>query len=345
MRALNESRTAPPLISVCVVTRGRPALLDACLVSLQAQDSPPPFEVLVCADSDLDAVSTVLRRFPEAGVYTSEGRTPGAARNLLVERARGDILLFLDDDIAVPPGMLRRLGQLSRQDPGCVVFGGPNATPDGSSLFQRVQGEVLASIVGSGPVRRRYRASDPARADERSLTLCNLAVRRASMLPFDERLRCAEENALLAELGRRRAPMRSDPDLGAFHERRPTARAFGAQVYKYGFGRGQLTARDLRTLRPAFLAPVALLAYLVVALPLAAGAGGAGALVPAAAYGTLIAGASARIAVRAWTVAAGPMAVALFVQLHVSYAIGILVGFFTEAGHRRAPREPAALAS
>ena len=74
--------------------------------------------------------------------------------------------------------------------------------------------------------------------------------------------------------------------------------------------------------------------YLVVAAPLAA-ASVTAAVVPVAAYGAVVAAASTRIAVRAHTVGAWPMAVGLFVQLHICYAVGILVGFFTEAGRSR----------
>ena len=56
----------------------------------------------------------------------------------------------------------------------------PNDTPPGSSRFQAVQGAVLASLVGSGPVRRRYGAHPPRHADERFFILCNLAVRRSA---------------------------------------------------------------------------------------------------------------------------------------------------------------------
>src|SRR5262245_21361307 len=64
--ALQGSGTGAPLISVCVVTGRRSALLDACLLSLLVQDCPPPFEVLVGVDNDPEAVWTVRRRFPDA---------------------------------------------------------------------------------------------------------------------------------------------------------------------------------------------------------------------------------------------------------------------------------------
>jgi cellulose synthase/poly-beta-1,6-N-acetylglucosamine synthase-like glycosyltransferase len=217
----------------------------------------------VCSDGDEAVAEVVHRWFPDARVCFVAKALPGAGRNLLVDVAAGDLLLFLDDDVTVERDLLARLDRLARQHPEAGVFGGPNDSALDSSRFQFVQGAVLASIVGSGPVRRRYGAHPAGYADERFFVLCNLAVRRDVMVPFSHELVCAEENALLAEMSRRGVRMFYDPALVAYHERRPTVGSFARQMHKYGYGRGQLTARDPRTLRPAHLVPSALLAYLV----------------------------------------------------------------------------------
>src|ERR1019366_807555 len=128
-----------------------------------------------------------------------------------------------------------------------------NSTPPGSSRFQLVQGAVLSSLVGSGPVSRRYGARQSGFADERWFTLCNLAVRRRVMLPFVDQLVCAEENELLAKLRSQGEPMRYEPSLRVFHARRAAPRSFARQMFKYGRGRGQLVARRPSTLRAAYL--------------------------------------------------------------------------------------------
>ena len=117
----------------------------------------------MCADGDPRVIDVVRRRVPEARICHIDKALPGAARNLLVDEARGDLLLFLDDDVTVDPDLLARLDRLAREHPECDVFGGPNDTPPGSTQFQVTQGAVLASIVGSGPVRRRYGAHPAGR--------------------------------------------------------------------------------------------------------------------------------------------------------------------------------------
>lgn len=256
-----------PMISVCMTTRGRPHLLAKCLDDLARQADAPPFELLVSCQGDLSAAPIVSERFDGATVGYVAQANPGAARNFLVRHARGELLMFLDDDVTFPPTLLRRLFELSREHPGVAVFGGPNITPPGSSTFQVVQGAVLSSMLATGPVRRRYGPHPASEADERFFTLCNMAVRRSRMLEFPPELVCAEENAVLHELARGREKMHYDPELFVFHERRDTFTGFARQMAKYGRGRGQCIVRRPRSLAPAHVAAVAVVAWLL-SLPL-----------------------------------------------------------------------------
>ena len=321
---MTAASTEAPAVSVCIVTGRRSQLLSACLDSLEKQLDAPPFEVLVISDGDASVAGVVRRHFPEARVALIERSLPGAARNWLIAEAHGDLLLFLDDDVVVEPHLLRHLVDLAERHPEAGVFGGPNETPPESTLFQTVQGAVLASIVGSGPVRRRYGQHPPGLADERFFTLCNLAVRRSVMVPFPHDLGCAEENGALAELADAGVLMFYDPKLVAFHERRGTWRGFARQMLKYGQGRGQLMVRNPRTVRPAYLAPSALLAYLVAA-PVVALRWRL-ALAPAALYAAAVAAGAAKVS---WTLRdarTAPLAAALIATVHAQYGAGVAVG-------------------
>jgi glycosyltransferase involved in cell wall biosynthesis len=318
--------TEPPVrISICIVTGRRLPLLEACLASIRDQVDAPGHEVLVCSDGDLDVVDTVHRRLPDARVCLVESALPGAARNLLVDQARGELLLFLDDDATLEHDALARLDRLADAHPEAGVFGGPNDTPPGSTRFQFVQGAVLASIVGSGPVRRRYGAHPPGLADERFFILCNLAVRRRVMLPFAHDLVCAEENAVLSDMSRDGIPMVYDPELIAYHQRRPTLRGFAQQMFKYGRGRGQLSRRDPRTLRPAYLVPSALILCALLA-PLAAALVHPLFLAPLALYAAAVAAAALWIARTVRRPADALLAGVLLVVLHVMYGTGLVRG-------------------
>ncbi len=328
---------AAPFVTICIVTGRRIPLLDACLASLQAQVDPPRFELLVCSDGDADVAHAVRDRFPDARIRTVARAHPGGARNVLLDDARGEWLLFLDDDVTVRPDLLARLAALAEAHPDVDVFGGPNDSPEGSTRFQFVQGAAMASMAGAGPVRRRYGAHPAGPADERFFILCNLAVRRAAMRPFDPDLVCAEENALLSEMSRRGIAMHYDPELAVFHERRDTFSGFGRQMYKYGRGRGQLMVRTPATASPAYLVPSALLAYgalLPIAVALTRGRMRAAALAPLAAYAAVVGTGAVAIAATLRKPTTLPLAAALITELHVCYGAGVLRGL-TE---RRRPR-------
>ena len=313
-----------PLISVCIVSI-RPDRLDACLASLQLQQSAPDFELLVCSDlSDSEVPGTALARFPRATVGFVSDALPAAARNFLVDRARGDWLLFLDDDITMPPSGLHELARLIASHPEVDVFGGPNLTPPNSSFFEQVQGEVLGALVATGPVRRRYRLQPPGRASQRGFMSCNLAIRRTAMRRFSGHLICAEENGVLSEMARDGIAMYYDPVLFVYHHRRPDYRSFATRMRDYGRGRGQLLVHKPSSLLLASLAPALLAAYLLL-LPILVFVD-RGFLLPLIVYLLVVALAAARLGWPLRRPGAVPLAALLVVTLHFCYGFGIWLG-------------------
>lgn len=320
----NKEAEVRPVVSICIATGRRPELLARCLDSLRHQEGHPPFEVLVWSDGDFSVPEVARRHLPEAVVTVVSRSSRRVLRNLAMRQARGNVLLFLDDDVFVETSFLCRLHQLVADHPSVGVFGGPNLTPPHSSDFQFVQGAVMASIVAAGPVRRRYGRHPAKIADERWFTLCNLAVRREVMVDFVEDLRCAEENAVLDQLRRRGVLMYYDPDLVAYHERRPKWPAFAVQMRTYGYGRGQLIRRRPRTTRAAHLAPTFLVAYCVLAAPLCLLSGMF--LVPLFVYLLGVAAGAAKVGWSLRRAASIPLAAGLILTLHASYGSGVLLG-------------------
>jgi len=318
-----------PRISVCIVA-SRPILLDRCLVGLQRQIDAPDFEILVSFDHHRQVAAVTLRRFPDAYTGQVKDVLPAAARNALVDRARGELLLFLDDDAIPPPGFLRHIADLASANPCADAFGGPNLTPPGSSLFQEVQGEVLASWFVTGPVRHRYASRSPRAANQRHFMTCNLVIRRDAMRPFHGTLVCAEENGVLAEMSRAGHSMRYDAELFVYHERRSDYPAFAKQMLNYGRGRGHLFTHQPSSLLPAALIPATLSLYLL-ALP-ALLLLNAWSVAPLGAYLALVALASTGIGWSLRRPAAALVSWPLILSLHLGYGLGFWIGMFEGLG-------------
>jgi glycosyltransferase involved in cell wall biosynthesis len=101
-----------PTISVVLPTRDRPELLREAAESVLAQECPP-LELLVVEDGARGRASGILhpldRRGPVAiRLLRGPGRGPGAARNVGLREARGELIAFLDDDDLWLPDKLRR---------------------------------------------------------------------------------------------------------------------------------------------------------------------------------------------------------------------------------------------
>jgi GT2 family glycosyltransferase/glycosyltransferase involved in cell wall biosynthesis len=113
-RAVNRSQAfGAPLISVLVATHARPELLGKCLEGFCDQTLPvAEFEVVVVDDgSPGEETQDVVRAFAERLplVWTRiEHSGRSAAKNLAVMLARGEIVLFFDDDDAPAPDLLEQ---------------------------------------------------------------------------------------------------------------------------------------------------------------------------------------------------------------------------------------------
>ena len=177
----------PVLVSIVIVSRGRPGSLTWCLTGIDGLDYPA-FEVVVVADpAGVEAVRASgfgarvkLIGFDEANI--------AAARNAGIVQAAGEIVAFIDDDAVPEPTWLQRL-VAAFQTPRVTAAGGFVRGRNGFS-FQWQAREVdhggrarRLAIDGSAPVLPR---PTPGFAIKTEGT--NMAVRRdvlAAMGGFD----------------------------------------------------------------------------------------------------------------------------------------------------------------
>lgn len=316
-----------PSVSVIILgTRLR--ALERCLAALASARPPLPVEILVVLNGAKEvSLGDLLpwRAHLPLDVIAMPAAPLGRARNAAVRLARGEVLVFLDDDATVPEGFFAALDAKLAQYPAAAVLGGPNITPPGSRPFARLAGALLSSRFGAGRMSRRYRGlAKDAWTDDSTLMLCNLAVRRKAVdagARFDDGLARNEENLLLARLRGRGGLALHSPELFVWHERRADPAAFLRQCFNSGLGRGQMTRVAPGTLRPDHLAPVVLLA---------AGLAAASSSTASAAV-FVYAAASAVAAWRAARTEPSRSASAaalwlLFPAAHSAYAAGLLAG-------------------
>jgi glycosyltransferase involved in cell wall biosynthesis len=91
--------------SVVIATKDRAALLDGALASLRAQENAPECELVVVDNGSSDGTPGIARKHGAVYTFVREPNR-GKARNAGIARASGDAIVFVDDDVVVPPHFL-----------------------------------------------------------------------------------------------------------------------------------------------------------------------------------------------------------------------------------------------
>jgi GT2 family glycosyltransferase len=242
-------------ISVLVPTYRRPRLLRSCLDALAEQDLPfEEFEIVVVNDGSGAATESELARaagrLPNlAAISFPENRGPAAARNRAVAESTGRLMLFLDDDVVAPPGLLRqhlrahaqgdeRLGVLGRVDwhPELRV------TPFMQWLDHSGLQFAYDTWLREGPVEPAYAAFYTA-----NLSMCREIFDASG--GFDERFPypAYEDMELAWRLSRHGFCLRYEPDIQAYHRRAITLADFRRRMAKVAE-----SARVLAAVQPHF---------------------------------------------------------------------------------------------
>jgi succinoglycan biosynthesis protein ExoA len=277
----------------------------------------------------LDAVAQLDYPRARLAMIVARGRQPSVQRNVAIKSARGDLIYFLDDDARPAPGSLRRAVN-HFADPQVKVVGGPAVCPSDAPWIEQLFAVVLGSWA-LGPSRARYiRVGSVRQSSEKELILCNMLMRRDTVVEFggfDESLYPNEENALMDDIQKAGGKLLYDPDVIAERRPRPNLKAFAKMLLTYGRGRAE-QFRLHPTLGSAlnFVPPLFCL-YLVI-LPWL-GRLGLIAFLPLLLYlvGVLL---QAAIIMPQQGVARSLAALPLVMLTHILYGVGFWRGLFTK---------------
>ncbi|MEM9553861.1 MAG: glycosyltransferase family 2 protein [Acidobacteriota bacterium] len=229
-------------VTVLVPTLDRYAYLPRLLEGLRAQ-TVAPLEIVVVDQTEPSRRQAAWRDdFADLPLRVLELERAGqsTARNAGLQVARGDVILFLDDDDEVPPDLLA--GHLAalrrgRADVVCGVADEVDAGPPPAEFARRRPSDVFPTNNGS--VRRA-------------------ALERSGLfdLAFDHGARADAE--LGQRLYRSGAVMRLEPSLRVLHHRAPRGglRAHKARRITYTRSRREIWARHLPSVTEIYLARV-----------------------------------------------------------------------------------------
>lgn len=237
---LSEPRAFRETVTVLIPTVDRYPYLEKLLANLQRQ-TVRPLEILV-----VDQTSAGRRRkdlaasFPDLPlrVFHLDRAGQCSSRNTGLDAARGDYVLFLDDDDEVAPDLIaRHLESLER--------------------FRSDVSSGVAEEDGAGPLPEAFRL---IRASDVFPTNNSLIVKKALLrsglfdLTYDRGARADADLGMRLYLGG--CLMVLNPEIQVLHHHAPTGglRTHGARVITYASSRKRLTHRHIPATTEIYLA-------------------------------------------------------------------------------------------
>ncbi|WP_219825545.1 glycosyltransferase [Nonomuraea typhae] len=276
-RPVGERPPAAPdpgtLVSVIIPNYDKAKTLRACLESVYAQ-THQELEVIVVDDASTDGSREIAAAFPCRLLAFDVNRGVSAARNAGAAAATGEVLFFVDSDIALDPGAIATALRILRERPETGVVQGIYAA---QPLFADGPVEVYKTLFEHFWRRRRSGVADA------TLFALTAVPRRVfdEVGGFDEEMRDTQDIEFGTRLPSRYVIWMSDQVLGRhddvdrfwpyLREHLRRARTYGALVARLLLGRSRHpeAGRASRRIDVAAVACMVSCALAALLLPLA----------------------------------------------------------------------------
>ncbi|MHB1035974.1 MAG: glycosyltransferase family 2 protein [Pirellulales bacterium] len=210
---VSHAEINPVDVSVLIATRDRGALLRQTLESLARQQLDGiTWEVIVVDNGSSDATPSVLEEAAShLPLVSIQEPRPGKNRalNKALDVARGDLLVFTDDDVIPEPGWISELVAASKRWPDDSIFCGPIVPAFPPNTPEWISDPAFSFGIGAFG---RYDPSDRETPVAQSPFGANLALRRQVFTndrfcehigPSGTQYAMGSETELLARLHRR----------------------------------------------------------------------------------------------------------------------------------------------
>lgn len=315
------------LVSIIVPTKDIDPYVRECLAGINLLDYGPK-EVILLPDEDECLSGTWnfdLVLSPTGSVM------PSSKRNIGVEKARGNIIAFIDSDARpFPEWLTNAVRHLAHEDVGAV--GGPNLTPPEDGLLQKASGDILASSVAWGPsaIRNREEKRFTNGLTVKELPSCNLVVKKELIQGvggFDTSILTAEDAKLcfkIREMGKR---VVYSPDVKVYHHRRKLFLPHIRQMFVYGRDKIWVLKERFSFKDAYYLIPLGFLVFLLLGL-IGAFMNEAVAVLYTAALALYFS--ITLVGSLAMNLRRSPLVFPGILLTHISYGIGSLCGFLTK---------------
>jgi succinoglycan biosynthesis protein ExoA len=319
-------------VSVLIPVLNEEHHLPDALAAMRAQELDGTFELIFVDGRSSDGTRALLERSAAEDarirVLDNPARRTAAGLNIALRAARGRYVARMDAHAIYPAQYLRRgIARLQRRD-DVVWVTGPQI-PEGDGVWSHRVALALGSWIGRGGQSDKWPGAIDGRPEEEvplTTSVFTGVWERDELLRlggWDEGWPVNQDAEMAARVLARGGRIVCRPDMGARYIPRDTLRGLARQYGRYGFYRAKTTLRHPGSLPKSRLLPVAvLLSGLAGLLPWGPvrwlGLAGLGAYLVAL----------AAVALRARERAGNdtPALPVVFATMHVSWAVGFLLG-------------------
>ena len=113
-----------PFVSVCTPTFNRRPFVNAMIACFNAQDYPQDRMEWIIIDDGTDPIEDLVASHPRVKYFKYDTKmTLGRKRNLLHEKSRGEILVYMDDDDYYPPKRVSHAVEMLVSHPDALCAG------------------------------------------------------------------------------------------------------------------------------------------------------------------------------------------------------------------------------
>lgn len=120
----NGANSKKPFVSVCTPTFNRRPFIQAMISNFLSQDYPHDRMEWIIVDDGTDQIGDLVRDLPCVKYYSYETKmTLGRKRNLMHKFAKGEILVYMDDDDYYPPCRVSHAVETLEANPKALCAG------------------------------------------------------------------------------------------------------------------------------------------------------------------------------------------------------------------------------
>lgn len=113
-------------VAIVICTKNRIDDLSKCMYSILSQTYKPS-EIIIVDASDSDIVKNYIEKFDNNGIYIKYVKQYGGrlarARNIGIDNANSDIIIFLDDDVVIDKKYIEELNRVYENDSDHLIGG------------------------------------------------------------------------------------------------------------------------------------------------------------------------------------------------------------------------------